>query len=779
MSDPTTPGKRKPRKRATTDMGRQLLQKERQRLAREQAALGEALANEAHRAMTLRAEPLRARHVTPEHVAISRGIVRRVAGVLASEHVCVPIEVRPTGDILSAYTDFERIHASYRVQDDPRMTAAVLRGILYHEGGHVRFTMPWPSLADVVRRDHPGVFGPGPHTGSSWQQYHRAWNILEDQRMETAVVSDSPRKAAYFTPMILAEFTKTLDAAAANYPVLAWRKYLPRHIRTGARALFIVRHQDIPNIEELVENMESLIERYVTATDPVTMVTTVIEFHNVMQNFRPLAVNMDDAGHSRHRRRPAPADMDDFLTIPISPDMLDESFQDDAADDDTSDDDEEDDFPMSSDDLAPDQIEHLIDVLIAAWNAPETLIAVRYVIQGQDSEPGDESGSGGAGDIMDEPEQHGSDAGDEDEDEDDEDDDTITEPAPSKGTDSKDDEDDDDTDDDDAAGSDTGDDDDIDDDDAEDDRDGGEGAGTGSHHGDDEGIEADEADGSDDLLTEDDLQEALDEAEAERDSQRELDADVEAYKDALDNRTSTLDSYVGGVSDDIHAIAVAENLAEDIERAFQRNTIDRAPAWVEGQRRGVINVLRYATRQPGDSEFFRQWTEDDAPGFDIAVSILLDYSGSMSGDVERLAQVAYASKLACQNLHIPCTVTLWDDNARTLFDADEYVENMPVIATAGGTNPEVALADLDNQRHDKAKHIVLIMSDGEWESAWEGKSRRTLALYKDANRRIIGFGYGSDSIARRLLGYGCDEAFAINDLMAIPRFLEDALVAMA
>ncbi len=767
MSDPTTPAKRKKRKPATTDMGRQLLQRERQRLAREQATLGEQLANEAKRQMVLRDASARHAHVTPEHVAISRGIVRRVAGVLASEHVSVPIEVRPTpksGGTLSAYTDFSRIHCTYRVQDDPRMTAAVLRGILYHEGGHIRWTVPWGELSNMVKRSHPAVFN-----GHDAGYFHRAWNILEDQRMETAVVSDSPRKAAYFTPMILAEFTSSLDAAAANYPVLAWRKYLPRHIRTGARRLFIVRHSDIDDIEDLTTAMEATIERYITATDPLTMVQCVVDFHEIMGNFRPMAVNMDDAGHSRHRRRSTPIDdMEDFLTIPITPEMLDEAFQDEPADED--DDDTSDEAPEPEFDLTdPDVAAHLYEVLYAAMWAPETLIAIRYVIQGGESQEAE--GGSGAGDIMDEPDHGGSDA-DESDDDEDEDDDTITEPAPKPSKADADDDADD--------GSDTGDDSDDDDadDDSEDDRDGGEGAGTGSHHGDDEGIEADEADGSDDLLTDDDLQEALEDAEAERDSQGELDADVEAYKDALDNRTSDLDAYVGGVSDDIHAIAVAENLAEDIERAFQMNTIDRAPGWVEAQRRGIINVLRYETRSAGDSEFFRQWTEDDAPGFDIAVSLLLDYSGSMSDDVERLAQVAYACKLACQNLAIPCTVTLWDDSARTLFDADEMIQGMPVIASAGGTNPEFALADLDNQRHDKSKHIVLIMSDGEWESAWANK-KRSVAAYKDGGRSIIGFGYGGDSIARSLMGYGCDEAFAIQDLMAIPRFLEDALVAMA
>ena len=135
------------------------------------------------------------------------------------------------------------------------------------------------------------------------------------------------------------------------------------------------------------------------------------------------------------------------------------------------------------------------------------------------------------------------------------------------------------------------------------------------------------------------------------------------------------------------AIGEASNLAEDMQRSFEAATMDIAPAWHEEQRRGIVNVLRYATRQPGDVEFFRGWVDNGAPGHDIAVSVLLDYSGSMGGVTEQLAKVAFASKAACHRLGMPCTVVLWDTNARTLWDAGETAEHLPVIQAAGGTNP--------------------------------------------------------------------------------------------
>jgi hypothetical protein len=163
--------------------------------------------------------------------------------------------------------------------------------------------------------------------------------------------------------------------------------------------------------------------------------------------------------------------------------------------------------------------------------------------------------------------------------------------------------------------------------------------------------------------------------------------------------------------------------------------------------------------------------------------VLLDYSSSMNSYTTELAQVGFATKRACQNLGIPCTVTLWDDAATVLYDANEFAETMPTIATNGSTNPDTALADLDNQRQDKEHHIVIIMTDGDGDSEWDNKKERTLVQYGAQGRYLIGFGYDGRSnasasrLADKLIAKGCPEAYGITDLMEIPRKLESALLA--
>ena len=133
----------------------------------------------------------------------------------------------------------------------------------------------------------------------------------------------------------------------------------------------------------------------------------------------------------------------------------------------------------------------------------------------------------------------------------------------------------------------------------------------------------------DEPFTQDDLDELLQEAEQERYNQQRPRRRRRGVPRRQRQQASDLDAYIGGIASNGELIAEAEVLAQQIEDAFHAHTMDRAPAWVEQQRRGVLNVGRYMTRNPGDTEFFRQWTEDDRPGFDIAVSVLLDYSCSM------------------------------------------------------------------------------------------------------------------------------------------------------
>lgn len=739
---PTTPGKapKKARRKVTTDLGRQLLTRERQRLSREQAALAEQQLQEAERRRTQ--QKRNTKSVKPLDLAISRSIVKRFAGVLASEGIQVRIIATPAPKT-SAWTDFEQIVINYSQQDDERVLAATMRGLAYHEGGHCRFTLPFLDLAEAA-----GI------NGRDFTNLHHAWNCLEDQRMETAVTSDSPRKAAYLTPMVMLDLVPSVNHAAANWPLLIWRQYLPAKIRSSARKLFVTKHNLMGlDGEAIALTLEAITNDYVLATDAATMWRCVEQYHVVLQTIAPMAAKLDDAsmGHQRQYKRPE-RNLDDFLIIPVPAPPTDGSGAD-EADDDEQDDDEA---------VTADEFEHLLDLLFHVLNGGDLTPPIIYSpqVESDEQEPG--KGDGSKGEQSDEQGDAGEQGSDDEGDEQGGGDDAGKEYA-----------------DEDVETSD-------------------EGGSTGTHKNtgvrDDldykpeaEADEAGEAGDDDDDLTDDLLQEAIDEAEAERDADPTLDADVQALHEAINSQTSDLLPYTAGISTDAEAQAAADNLAQDIEQAFQENTIEKAPGWVEGQRRGFVNVLRYETRRPGDVEFFRAYTDTEAPGHNISVSVLLDYSMSMSGSVKGLAQTGYACKQACSNLDIPCTVALWDTSATILWDATERVEGLPVIVATGGTDPSVVLADLDNQRYDKDTHIVIIMTDG----AWSGPcaTQGFLANYKGdkPGRYMIGLGYTSsdwgggpsEQMAENLRRYGCDEAHGIDNLMDIPHFLEQALVAFS
>jgi len=708
----TQPTNRKPRKKATTDLGRSILQRQRQRLAREQAALAEKHASDAARIRSMKKKAIR--HAgdadSKANAAIGRSIVRNLAGVLASEGVNVPIHtvVIDENDSIDAWTDFQQIHVGYHLFEDPRMTAAVLRALVYHEGGHCRHTLPFPELvsqADVAVR---AIFEGGDEEGATLItnrvatfkkiELQHAWNCLEDQRMETAVVSDSPRKAGYLTPMILRELCDTPDNAAANYPLLVWRRYLPSRIRKASKASFVERHGD--KGAGYVARFGDIITRYVLGTDALTLYLAVLDMADMLKEVR-LAKDPGDLGHKHQYRRGYGQPKPD-LNIPIDPSMEEDEVEGEGV-------------PQPGEGQGRSE-------LIPPTPKPTP----------------------GAGTPT-------PDASDE-------------QGAPSKGA-SKDDDHTDDFDNDDTYPS--VDDDEDADDDAEEDAPPQSSAGTsGKHESDDEG------------LTQEALDKAIADAEAERNKDAALDKDVAAYHDAQDTISSTLEGYVGGISTNAGDIALARNLADDMARSFEVATQDKAPAWFEGQKRGILNPIRYKTRQAGDVEFFRNYVDEGDPGFDLSVSVLLDYSGSMGGVTTELAQVAFASKLACQKLGIPCTVVLWDTSARLLWDATETAEVLPLISPAGGTDPGVALADLDNHVLGKSKHVVLIMTDDDWSG-----SAPSLSSFQQEGRTIIGLGYGSygspASIVKSMEQKGADQAFALESLLDLPRYLEQALIMSA
>ena len=149
--------------------------------------------------------------------------------------------------------------------------------------------------------------------------------------METAVVSDSPRKAAYLTPMVMVEMIETPSKAAANWPLLVWRRYLPKHLRRGARKAFVAMHGD--KGEALAQAFEAVTTQYVLATDHPTMWDAVCQAVDLFAQHKT-AFNLGDPSHSMQRGTATTskeARKGDKLEIPVDPSMIDEDNEDDAA----------------------------------------------------------------------------------------------------------------------------------------------------------------------------------------------------------------------------------------------------------------------------------------------------------------------------------------------------------------------------------------------------------------------------------------------------------------
>ena len=137
------------------------------------------------------------------------------------------------------------------------------------------------------------------------------------------------------------------------------------------------------------------------------------------------------------------------------------------------------------------------------------------------------------------------------------------------------------------------------------------------------------------------------------------------------------------------------------------------PGWAFRQEDGVLDPVSFTLRSPGETDYWANSIDDLSPGRDIAVSLVLDVSYSMSQQIDELSIAVVGVRLACDELRIPCTVTTFADSASLLFDASEQTEEVKV-SCQGGTEPLQALEDLCKQRHGKALHLAVVFTDGEW-----------------------------------------------------------------
>ena len=217
-------------------------------------------------------------------------------------------------------------------------------------------------------------------------------------------------------------------------------------------------------------------------------------------------------------------------------------------------------------------------------------------------------------------------------------------------------------------------------------------------------------------------------------------------------------------------IADSMAVANQMLSALEPLALTADPAWRFRQEHGVLDPTSYKMHEPGDSDYWVDYEGEGAHGHSLAVSVMLDTSGSMQGWMDQLSVAAYGIRSACDSLNIPCTVSTFDTEPYMIWDNDEVAQPL-LIHDGGGTNPLDGLRQIKNQGAGKKRHLVVILTDGEWSHV------KSIKPFVEPGQYWLMVGLGSEEYAKELVSRkGGDVAIGIDDVMNLPKEIEKALI---
>lgn len=266
----------------------------RDRLRTEHNKAREQREETARRALLRAAQPQEAARKDRTSQAVLYNTALLTHKVLGSFGVNVPIRVSkmdgPSEVPVKAWTDFRSIdvHVDTSKLDIKDLHSVaefvfMVKGAVYHEGGHNLFTMPFRTLQAMAQGEPYGYGLTGEWEALTkaypMQLIHRCWNVLEDQRMERAMVDASPVIANYLTTIVY-ECVLHPDHLDRALPYITQRKYLDEDIRNFVRdeALATPNAYLVPDVERVVAN-------YCTTNDIKKQIEALLEFVPLMDKW--------------------------------------------------------------------------------------------------------------------------------------------------------------------------------------------------------------------------------------------------------------------------------------------------------------------------------------------------------------------------------------------------------------------------------------------------------------------------------------------------------------
>lgn len=140
------------------------------------------------------------------------------------------------------------------------------------------------------------------------------------------------------------------------------------------------------------------------------------------------------------------------------------------------------------------------------------------------------------------------------------------------------------------------------------------------------------------------------------------------------------------------------------------------PSWEFKTRKGRLNPVRYANGADINEVFDKfEYGRDDA--VDIEAVILLDTSGSMSQAGTLAFESMWGIKRALDGVNANCTVVTFDNDAETLYRADEQASTvMKTSYIGGGTSPLKGLqyANYVLAQSERKTKVLFTITDGVW-----------------------------------------------------------------
>jgi predicted metal-dependent peptidase len=164
---------------------------------------------------------------------------------------------------------------------------------------------------------------------------------------------------------------------------------------------------------------------------------------------------------------------------------------------------------------------------------------------------------------------------------------------------------------------------------------------------------------------------------------------------------------------DANTFQASLSFSRELERL--QATFD--PAWDKYQAQGRLQAHRYL-RGDDLETIFDQWSEGKDDATEIECVIILDNSGSMSGNKATNAYKSmYAIKRALDRINANTTVITFNNATKTLYRASDRANNTIRDAGAGGgTEPDQAIAYATKilAETEKPVRIFFAITDGEW-----------------------------------------------------------------